>query len=114
MLRWKSDLLVVLGAWESHVQGEAAGQNEFLSRKHALHAEVGEACQWMIPERLGGHSTIENVCVTHRWCYEKYRLTYGYDTLPSNPERFLTPQERIVDGRVVWTQGHASKNGRMA
>lgn len=44
-LRWKSDLLVVLGAWESHVQGEAAGQNEFLLGKHVLHAEVGEACQ---------------------------------------------------------------------
>ena len=45
--RWQeeSDSLIVLGAWESHVHGEAAGQNEFLLGKHVLHAEVGEACQ---------------------------------------------------------------------
>jgi hypothetical protein len=37
---WReSDLLVVLGAWESHVHGEAAGQNEFSARKHKLHKQ---------------------------------------------------------------------------
>ncbi len=37
MLRWESDPLVVLGVWESHIQGEAAGQNEFLAKTHTLH-----------------------------------------------------------------------------
>lgn len=32
MLGWKSDLLVVLGARESRVHGEAAGQVELLVR----------------------------------------------------------------------------------
>ena len=44
----------------------------------------------MIPERLGGHDTIENVFVTHRWCSEKYRSANDYDTLPANPERYLS------------------------
>jgi len=35
----------------------------------------------MIPGRIGGHYTIENVFVTHRWCYEKYRSAHGYDAL---------------------------------
>ncbi len=64
----------------------------------------------MIPERLGGHSTIENVCVTHRWCYEKYRAAFGYDVLPDNPERFLSNQEKIVNGRVVWMHKHLSRD----
>jgi hypothetical protein len=34
MRRWKSDPLVVLGARESRVQGEAAGQVERLIRGH--------------------------------------------------------------------------------
>ncbi|MDQ0191089.1 hypothetical protein J2S03_002957 [Alicyclobacillus cycloheptanicus] len=64
----------------------------------------------MIPERLGGHDTIENVCVTHRWCYEKYRAAFGYDVLPDNPERFLSNQEKIVNGRVVWMHKHLSRD----
>ena len=37
---WReSDLLIVLGAWESHVHGEATGQNEFSARKHKLHKQ---------------------------------------------------------------------------
>lgn len=32
MRRWKSDLLIVLGARESRVHGEAAGQVELLVR----------------------------------------------------------------------------------
>ena len=36
--RWKSDPLVVLGAWESHVHGEAAGQSEFL-QGHMLYTQ---------------------------------------------------------------------------
>jgi RNA-directed DNA polymerase len=61
----------------------------------------------MIPERLGGHNTVENVVVTHRWCYEKYRSAHGYDALPDNPERFLSYNESIVNGHVVWTGKHA-------
>lgn len=42
MGRWKSDSLVVLGARESRVQGEAAGQAELAGLgKHSLHSEVG-------------------------------------------------------------------------
>ena len=63
----------------------------------------------MIPERMGGQYTIENVCVTHRWCYERYRLTNGYDTLPKNPEQYLTNQESIVNGRVVWGHSQPTK-----
>ncbi|AOZ77060.1 hypothetical protein AC231_19645 [Clostridium pasteurianum] len=37
---WReSDLLVVLGAWESHVHGEATGQNKLSARKHKLHKQ---------------------------------------------------------------------------
>jgi len=63
----------------------------------------------MISERLGGHNTIENVVVTHRWCYEKYRSIDDYDTLPDNPERYLSNQESIVDGHVVWQGGKQSR-----
>jgi RNA-directed DNA polymerase len=63
----------------------------------------------MISERFGGHSTIENMVVTHRWCYEKYRSINDYDTLPDNPERYLSTQERIVDGQVVWQGGKQSR-----
>jgi hypothetical protein len=34
MRRWKSDPLVILGARESRVQGEGAGQSETESGKH--------------------------------------------------------------------------------
>ncbi|MHB1683542.1 MAG: group II intron reverse transcriptase/maturase [Bacilli bacterium] len=64
----------------------------------------------MISERLGGHNTIENVVVTHRWCYEKYRSINHYDTLPDRPERYLSNQESIVDGQVVW-QGRKQSRG---
>jgi RNA-directed DNA polymerase len=66
----------------------------------------------MIPERLGGHNTIENVVVTHRWCYEKYRLANGYDTLPNNPERYLSYHESIVNGRVVWKNEHTPRDDK--
>ena len=64
----------------------------------------------MISERLGGHNTIENVVVTHRWCYEKYRSDNGYDTLPNNPERYLSYHESIVNGRVVWKNEFTPKD----
>jgi len=59
----------------------------------------------MISERLGGHNTIENVVVAHRWCYEKYRSINDYDTLPANPEHYLSEQESILNGQVVWHGG---------
>ncbi len=72
----------------------------------------------MIPERLGGQYTIENVRVTHRWCYDRYHQVYGYDTLPDNPEQYLSHQERIVNGQVVQLRSRATRdeehNCRMA
>jgi len=44
----------------------------------------------MIPLRLGGRKTVENVFVTHRWCLEQLYRKYGHDTMPDNPERFLS------------------------
>lgn len=64
----------------------------------------------MIPERLGGHNTIENVVLTHRWCYEKYRSAHGYDTLPEHPERYLSVHESIVNGQVVWTKRYPPRD----
>jgi hypothetical protein len=45
MPRWESDPLIVLGARESRVQGEAAGQIEPDPEEHSLHAEAGNGCQ---------------------------------------------------------------------
>ncbi len=56
----------------------------------------------MISERLGGHNTIENVVLAHRWCYGRYRTINDYGTFPINPERYLSSQERIVNGQVIW------------
>jgi len=66
----------------------------------------------MIPERLGGRNAIANVVVTHRWCYERYRSIYGHDTLPINPERYLSNHEIVVDGHVVWNGEQRSEGER--
>ena len=40
---WKSDLLIVLGARESRVHGEAASRVVFSTGRHELHAEEEQA-----------------------------------------------------------------------
>ncbi|CAM3748971.1 reverse transcriptase domain-containing protein [Alicyclobacillus pomorum] len=56
----------------------------------------------IIPLRLGGHTTVNNVFVTHRWCREQHYKKHGHDTMPDRPERFLCEREAFINGRVVW------------
>ncbi|MCL6445396.1 MAG: group II intron reverse transcriptase/maturase [Alicyclobacillus sp.] len=71
-------------------------------RKWRMNGDNKICFHLMIPEQLGGRSTVRNVFVAHRWCQAQYYKKRGYQTMPENPERFLTPMETIVNGQVVW------------
>lgn len=64
----------------------------------------------MIPPHLGGHNTVKNVFVTHRWCREQHHKKHGHDTMPDNPWRFLCTGESIVNGKVVWESESKAAN----
>ncbi|MCL6446126.1 MAG: group II intron reverse transcriptase/maturase [Alicyclobacillus sp.] len=77
-------------------------------RRWQQHGENMIRFHLMIPECLGGHYTIANVFVTHRSCQRQYHEKVGHDAMPDNPWRFLTPQEAIIQGKVVWnSKSHA-------
>lgn len=70
-------------------------------RKWQLKGENNIGFYPMIPPQLNGRYTIRNVFVTHQWCHAQYIKKHGHDTLPDNPERFLSPGEFIAKGRVI-------------
>jgi RNA-directed DNA polymerase len=71
-------------------------------RKWQQNGENNIVFHSMIPPRLGGRNTVENVFVTHRWCREQLYRKLGRDTMPDNPQRFLSPGEAIVNGKIVF------------
>ncbi len=80
--------------------GRSISEEHF--RKWRLNGENNICFHHMIPLRLGGHATVNNVFVTHRWCREQYYKKHGHDTMPDRPERFLCEGEAFINGRVVW------------
>ncbi len=71
-------------------------------RKWQQNGENNIGFHHMIPSHLGGHNTVANVFVIHRWCREQHYRKHGGDTMPENPGRFLSSREFIVNGKVFW------------
>jgi RNA-directed DNA polymerase len=55
-----------------------------------------------IPKEHGGNDTIENLFAVHAWCHTQHHRKFK-NCLPLHPTKYLTENERMVDGKVIVT-----------
>jgi RNA-directed DNA polymerase len=69
------------------------------SRKHPVRRiEFHHA----IPKEHGGNDTIKNLFAVHAWCHIQHHRKFK-NCLPLHPTKYLTENEKMVDGKVIVT-----------